>query len=279
MKSRIQRGRGMTLIELVVVLAIVSVLFAIVAAAVMKVREAASRIESTNNMKQIAIALHHFADNRRGELPSVGDYAQPQPAPFVFLPNIESPSLFSRLLPFVEASARNHQPRLVKTYVSPADPTLVGDQPLCSYAANAEVFGKPPRLSASFADGTSNVIALAERYSHCQMVTYYYATHSGQDRPSFADYGDVRPFTSGSPPVSLPNDTPLSATPTLTRVTFQVAPSRAACWDRVPQTPHSGGMLTALMDGSVRQISPTVSPTTFWAAVTPSSSELLGNDW
>jgi hypothetical protein len=44
------------------------------------------------------------------------------------------------------------------------------------------------------------------------------------------------------------------------------------------QTPHSGGMLVSLMDGSVRTISSGISPMTFWAAVTPDGKEVLG-DW
>ena len=45
------------------------------------------------------------------------------------------------------------------------------------------------------------------------------------------------------------------------------------------QTPHRIGMLVALVDGSVRQIAPGISPTTFWAAVTPAGGEVLGSDW
>jgi hypothetical protein len=47
----------------------------------------------------------------------------------------------------------------------------------------------------------------------------------------------------------------------------------------IPQTPFPNGMSVALADGSVRTISPRVSPETFWAAVTPAGGEVLGNDW
>jgi hypothetical protein len=47
----------------------------------------------------------------------------------------------------------------------------------------------------------------------------------------------------------------------------------------VAQTPHVGGMLTGMGDGSVRVVSPTISEWTYWAAVTPAGSESLGPDW
>jgi hypothetical protein len=38
-------------------------------------------------------------------------------------------------------------------------------------------------------------------------------------------------------------------------------------------------MLVGLGDGSVKTLNPAMSPKTFWAAVTPAGSEVLGNDW
>jgi hypothetical protein len=50
------------------------------------------------------------------------------------------------------------------------------------------------------------------------------------------------------------------------------------CNPLIPQTPHEGGMLTALADGSVRTVSPTTSETVFWAAVTPAGGEVASLD-
>ena len=80
-----------TLIECLVVIAIVAVLLALLLPAVMKVREAGHRIESTNNLKQIMLAVHHFADAHQGRLPTIDGTA----------PNRDQ-SVLAALLPYLE---------------------------------------------------------------------------------------------------------------------------------------------------------------------------------
>ena len=58
-------------------------------------------------------------------------------------------------------------------------------------------------------------------------------------------------------------------------VTFQVKPKFLDADMRIPQTPFSAGLPVSMFDGSVRTISPRITPAVFWSLVPPAGGEVV----
>ena len=87
--------RGFTLVELLVVIAIIGTLVALLLPAVQAARESSRRAKCSNNLKQMGIAIHLFADVHK-TLPS--SRLGPQHATWFvqILPQIEQTALYSQ---------------------------------------------------------------------------------------------------------------------------------------------------------------------------------------
>ena len=95
--------RGFTLIELLVVIAIIAVLIALLLPAVQSAREAARRMQCTNNLKQLALALHNYISATNAAPPGVvNTTTYPGTAPPGSLATWTAWSAQSLLLPYVE---------------------------------------------------------------------------------------------------------------------------------------------------------------------------------
>jgi prepilin-type N-terminal cleavage/methylation domain-containing protein len=279
--------RGFTLIELLVVIGIIAILMGLLLPAVQKIRDAANRAKSQNNLKQIALATHNY-ESAHDYFPAVNG----QPAEVY-----RGESLFIAIAPYLEQTRASFYQGFIRTYVSPADPTVFAHLfsapiPVSSYAANAQVFQGVPTW-ATFVDGTSQTIAFAEHYAYdCNGVTFL-AEKSLSFNPVLrrATFADGGPILSGNTFDDVyPAPGPGGTQPSRPGVTFQVAPRFRGttgllteyggpvappgwCDPGLAQTPHRGGMLAAMGDGSVQTISPGVDVIVYWGAVTPAGGE------
>ena len=290
------RRRGFTLVELLVVVAIVAVLVGLLLPAVQKVRAAAARISCSNNLKQLALALHghesavgtfpagyRFDPPTRGFVPPLLPYLEQPNIPYdpsknwdhpanlraaeVQLPVLYCPAAPARLGRF-DGTAPGFRPAAsdytVYHGINPGYCDLQGWPYYTPIDQNGALTSKPCRL-LDIADGTSQTLLVAE----CA------------GRPELWRMGRCIAGASNNPAWSDPNlEIALDGSDTLTTGQGQ---GYGRCVmnctnDNEMYSFHSGGAVAAFADGGVRFLRETVSAKTFAALVTKAAGDVPGDD-
>jgi hypothetical protein len=212
--------------------------------ATQKVREAAERTKSSNNLKQIVLAMHNYNDAYGGKLPAHAIYSKDGKTPLLswriaILPYIEQDNLYRQFHldePWDSEHNKKLIPLLPQVYADPTapptrEPGMTYYQLFVGGGAAWDNSSKHPGIPRTFVDGTSNTIMIAEAGEPVIWT-----------KPDDLTYDPKKPLPKLGPRPGMP-------------------------------------FLVALADGSVRSISRAMSEKTLRAAVTAAGGETLGPDW
>jgi type II secretory pathway pseudopilin PulG len=166
MRANPQGRRGLTLFQLLVVMVVVVILVAFFLTAVPRLRQAAVRNQSVNNIRQLMIAIHNYQSTYNAIPPGVNDNHFSASA--LLLPYIEQDAVY-RTIDFkksiddeANAAARKLH---IKVFESPQDPVgqVSPDWGATNYLYNDLIFSANPKFNlANVPDGTSNTIGIGE---------------------------------------------------------------------------------------------------------------------
>lgn len=175
--ARITSRRGVTLIELLAVIVILSLLLALLLPAVQASREGARLTQCKNNLRQIAAGCMHF-EQSQGMFPLCNGTYKTTGNPDLGLGSAQTGGWFYVLLPYIDqvalfqlASAAQRGGTVVGVYVCPSrgsglvqGTARCGASPFARTDYGASTGGMIGSLFSEVGDGLANVLLCGERY-------------------------------------------------------------------------------------------------------------------
>ena len=288
---------GFTLIELLVVIAIIAILIGLLLPAIQKVREAASRTECLNNLKQMALGFHAAHDVQKSLPPS---HMNSAPTTSRWYNGGLCGTAFTALLPYIEqgglykvgvmsngyvnwadGTAKPYLKLMPNTFICPADQsngtngaTVAGWVP-GNYQVNYLVFGNPQvstvsnpiadgqhangaRIPTDISDGTSNTLLITENYQKC-------TGYNGSAGVLMHDGSDNLSTTYAR----WWGHAFAFQSPWNDGTRFRVRVKASECDLAYPTSSHSSVLPVAMADGGIRTISSSVAADVWQYACTP----------
>ena len=307
LKSVFVQRRAASLVEVVIVIAILGILFALVSGGIHKVRTASLRLHSENNLRQISLAFHTYCAGTNDTIKGLPNTVSKSHtfyntnSVFGLLTQVLMPRTFPTDRTLSSDEIAEYQTPTIAVYLSPADPSLhfnaLIDKKFAkiSYAVNMTAFDGNITFPFSLPDGTSSTISFAERYWYTEFSTNDDKT---RNNTCYFDYSEVfRPDQMGNNsrratfadrassdvyPVSDGNGRSVGSVPVLPSPLppgkpFAFRPPVNDSWCDRLQTPHPAGLPVAMFDGSVRTLNPNIDERIFWSLVTPAGGEVVGD--
>jgi type II secretory pathway pseudopilin PulG len=291
-----------TLFQLLVVLFIIAILIGLLLPAVQKVREAAARTQSQNNLHQMVIAIHDYASQNDNRLPPGCDKTNHFSTAAILLPYLEGDRLYKSidLKKSIDDKA-NAEARKTefKTFVAPLDPVrrVREEWGSTNYLFNDQIY--PPHgdtdfflnLPGSVPRGTSNTVALGETLkgdggTKALTVKRQIVLLKGKDLEGLKDDAGVQYFKdnkniSGDRCASWMDGRFLQGSYNARLALDDPRPDVSCAGESgvsALRSLSSAGVQVGMMDGSVRGVAG-VSHKTWKIANSQRSDEPLGNDW